>query len=125
MRARFETRQVAPARVDELIPVDGFGQIGDRPDAQLHGSRLLQISDLLGKDLDGYACTSRGDLEWLSSSDGLSPAMTRPAERSSRSTKSRRIRCRLVLARPHASSGLPKDFLSTTMARKTKACARP
>jgi hypothetical protein len=62
MRARFEARQVAPARVDEFIAVDGFGQIGDRPDAQLHGLRLLQISDLLGKDLGGCTCPNGGGL---------------------------------------------------------------
>ncbi len=45
-----KARQVAAARVDQLIAVGGFGEIGDRPDAQLHGPGLLQILPLLGKD---------------------------------------------------------------------------
>jgi hypothetical protein len=31
-----EPRQVAAARIDEFVPVDGFGEKSDRTDAQLH-----------------------------------------------------------------------------------------
>ena len=50
MRARRKPRQVAAARIDQLIAVDGFGEVGDRSDAQLHGPGLLQILPVLGKD---------------------------------------------------------------------------
>jgi len=36
MRARLEARQVPAARIDKLVAVDGFREVHDRPDAQLH-----------------------------------------------------------------------------------------
>src|SRR5438477_2039511 len=37
MRPRGKARQIVPVRIDKLVAVDVFGQIGDRADAQLHG----------------------------------------------------------------------------------------
>src|SRR5438067_1986157 len=36
MRAGAEARQVMPVRVDQLVAVDVFREVGDRTDAQLH-----------------------------------------------------------------------------------------
>src|SRR5438046_1428430 len=46
MSPRREAGEVAPARIDELEPVDGFGEIGDRTDAQLHPTGLPEFSEL-------------------------------------------------------------------------------
>src|SRR5215471_7449526 len=38
-----EPRQVAATRIHEFVPVDGFSKIGDRTDAQLHGSGFPEL----------------------------------------------------------------------------------
>src|SRR6516164_2055220 len=124
MRARFKARQIAPARIDELIAADRLGEVGDGPDAELHGSGLLQIFGSLGEDLADLVFISRGGVSWHCSSAGSSPAMTRPDARSSRSTKLPRTWSRRGQVRPRALSGQPKDFPSTTMVMKTRVGAR-
>ena len=52
--------EVAAARIDQLIAVDGFGEVGDRTDTQLHGQGLLQILPVLGKDRAVRNDLSRG-----------------------------------------------------------------
>src|SRR5438105_15946666 len=37
MRPRGKARQIVAVRIDKLVAVDVFGQIGDRADAQLRG----------------------------------------------------------------------------------------
>src|SRR5215467_2699091 len=49
MRTRRKSRQVAAARINQLIAVDCLGEIDDRADAQLHRQVLLQDLALLGK----------------------------------------------------------------------------
>src|ERR1700740_1485638 len=38
-----EPRQIATARIDEFVPVDGLGERCDRTDAQLHGLGLPEL----------------------------------------------------------------------------------
>jgi hypothetical protein len=60
MGTRRKPRQVAAARIDQLIAADGFGEIGDRSDTQLHGLGLLQISVVLGKIVPTVTTSAKG-----------------------------------------------------------------
>src|SRR5215813_2236907 len=124
-----EPWQVAAARIDEFVSVDGFGQIGDRTYAQLHGLGLPELFERRQAFCIlrwGYARISQGGgLSWLYSFAASSPATMPRAERSSRSTRSRRTSSRRDRAQLLASYGQAKAFPLTTPTTRMPGYAKP
>src|SRR6516225_11579672 len=129
MRAGHEPRQVAAARIDELVPIGGLGEIGDRTNAKLHDPGLPELRE--GRQAfcmlcSAYARINRGRVSsWLCSFAASSPATTRPAALSSRSTRSRRTWSRRGPAQPLAWFGRAKAFRSTTPTRRMLGSGGP
>src|SRR6516164_3176260 len=109
MRTRRKARQVAAARIDQLIAVDCLGEIDDRADAQLHRQVLLQDLALLGKIMP---TVTEEALRWHCRSAASLPATTIPGAPLSRSTRSRRRSLLPVRGPAPASCGRPRIFRS-------------
>src|ERR1700747_1359570 len=83
MGAGRESGQVAATRIDEFIPVDGFGEISDRADAQLHGPGLPELFErhqtfCMFRPRDAWI-NQTGEPPWLYSFAALLQATMRPA----------------------------------------------
>src|SRR6266851_7764256 len=95
-----EARQVAPARIDELEPVDGLGKIGDRTDAQLHRMDLPEFPEI-DKSFCMLRAGSNPSAEEANHGFAFPPGCHRPRQRRARHRQDRRDReePRLVAAR--------------------------